>query len=103
MLREFGVYVGCHFDNPSPMNPGGAPLWHVSMNMHTNSMYAVRDWAPSWITEAEKIAEEIFELPTGDGPYLVLPSPNIVLHTGRAMTGQEISVAELLLPSILLA
>lgn len=103
MLREFAVYVGCHFDNPSPMNPAGAPLWHVSLNMHSNSGYAVREWAPSWIMEAEKIAAEIYTLPTGEGPYLVLPSPNIVLHTGRAMTGQEISVAEPQLPSILLA
>lgn len=102
MLKDFAVYVGCHFDNPSPMNPAGAPLWHVSMNMHSNARYKVKDWAPSWIKAAERICADIFARPTGDGPFLVLPSNGIVLNCGRAMTGVEIMVAEVNLPVMLI-
>ena len=100
MLNDFAVYLGCHFDNPSPMNPNGIPLWHLSMNMHSNSRYKVKKWARSWIKAAEKITDSVFEIPTGEGKYLVLPSPGIVLHCGRAMTGVEIMVAEPNLPLI---
>ncbi len=102
MLKDFAVYVGCHFDNFSPMNPSGHPLWHVSMNMHSNARYRVQEWAAGWIAASERIAEEIFERPTGRDAYLVLPSKGIVLNLGRRMTDLEIENARPYLPNILL-
>lgn len=97
MHREFAVYVGCHFRNRGEKNPDGRPMWHVSMNMHSNSQYPFPEWAQSYVNEAYGIAEDIFAL-VGEGPFFLLKSAMLVMNCARAMKPLEIAVAEHFLP-----
>ncbi len=97
MCDEFAVYVGCHFGNSENVLKEQGPVWHVSLNMHSNRRYLYREWAATHGAAATAIVEQVFEH-VGEGPLMLLASNRLVMNCARAMKPLEIARAQQFLP-----
>ncbi len=97
MYDEFAVYVGCHFGNADNVLKDRGPVWHVSLNMHSNRRYLYQEWAATHGTAAQAIVEDVFSH-VGEGLIMLLVSKGLVMNCARAMKPFEIAVAEAFLP-----
>ena len=92
MSGPFAVYVGCHFDNPSPVNPEGHPVWHLSISIHSVRRALYRNWNRTAKRASNSVAIG-FLARVGDGKILRPQSIGTVAHWARRMTGREIDEA----------